>query len=78
MLHVPTDKASKKIYQPMFILSFYLLVVDKYSRYLWLFAFVSKYTPVKNIKQFLNTYGIVSGPKWEHANQRGELVKLLL
>ena len=53
----------------------YLLVVDEYSRYLWIFLFASKSPPVDTVTKFLNTHGLSSGPKWIRTDQGGELAK---
>ena len=39
----------------------YLLLVDLFTRYLWIFLSKNKHPPLRTIKQFLRTYGLQNG-----------------
>ena len=53
----------------------YLLIVDEFSRYRWVFLFASKSPPTDTITTFLNKHGLPSGSKWVRRDQGGELAK---
>ena len=47
----------------------YLLIVDKYSRYMWVFLFANKSPPIKTIKNILCTYGLTTGLRQIQSDQ---------
>ena len=53
----------------------YLLIVDLFTRYVWIFLSKNKHPPLKTIKQFLRTYGLKSGVRIIRTDQGGELSK---
>ena len=53
----------------------YLMIVDKYRRYTWLFIFSNKTTPIETIKIFLNTHGLKNGLGQVRTDQGGELAR---
>ena len=56
----------------------YLLIVDLFTRYLWIFLSKNKHPPLKTIKQFLRTYGLKKGVRIIRTDQGGELSKSTL
>ena len=58
--------------------SCYLLIVDLFTRYLWVFLSKSKHRPLRTIKQFLRTYGLSAGTRIIQTAQGGELSKSTL
>ena len=55
--------------------NYYVLVVDEYSRHLWVFLFANKSPPIDTIKTFLSTHGHKSGLRRIRTDQGGELDK---
>ena len=53
----------------------YLLVVDLFTRYIWIFLSKNKHPPLRTIKQFLRTYGLKQGVRIIRTDQGGELSK---
>ena len=53
----------------------YLLIVDYFTRYLWVFLTKNKSPPIKTVKQFLRTYGNKDGIRIIRTDQGGELAK---
>ena len=53
----------------------YLLIVDFYTRYTWVFLSKNKAPPVRILTTFLNTYGNKSGPRIIRTDQGGELAR---
>ena len=51
----------------------YLMTIDKYSRYTWLFLFADKSPHIDTIKTFLNTHSLKDGLRQVRKDQRGEL-----
>ena len=56
----------------------YLLIVDLFTRYLWIFLSKNKHPPLRTIKQFLRTYGLKEGVRIIRTDQGGELSKSTL
>ena len=56
----------------------YLLIVDLFTRYLWVFLSKNKHPPIKVTKQFLRTYGNKSGTRIVRTDQGGELARSAL
>ena len=53
----------------------YLLIVDYYTRYTWVFLSKNKAPPVRILTTFLNTYGNKSGTRIIRTDQGGELAR---
>ena len=53
----------------------YLLVIDYFTRYLWVFLTKNKSPPVKTVTQFLRTYGNQDGVRIIRTDQGGELAR---
>ena len=53
----------------------YLLIVDKYSRHLWVLLFASNSPPADTTTTFVNIHGLRSGICYVRTDQRGELAK---
>ena len=56
----------------------YLLIVDLFTRYLWVFLSKNKHPPIKVMKQFLRTYGNKEGTRIIRTDQGGELARSAL
>ena len=56
----------------------YLLIVDLFTRYLWIFLSKNKHPPLRTVKQFLWTYGQKHGVRIVRIGQCGELSKSTL
>ena len=56
----------------------YLLIVDLFTRYLWVFLSKNKQPPIRVTKQFLRTYGNTSGTRIVRTDQGGELARSAL
>ena len=56
----------------------YLLIVDLFTRYLWIFLSKNKHPPLQTVKQFLRTYGLKQGVRIIRTDQGGELSKSTL
>ena len=50
----------------------YLLIVDLFTRYLWIFLSKNKHPPLQTIRQFLRTYGLRRGVRVIRTDQGGE------
>ena len=53
----------------------YLLIVDEFSRHLWIFLFANKSPPVKTVTTFLDHFGNKCGLRRARTDQGGELAK---
>ena len=53
----------------------YLMIVDEYSRYMWLFLFSDKTPPIVTTKSFLNTHSLKDRLRHIRTDQGGELIK---
>ena len=54
----------------------YLIIVDSYTRYTWIYLSSSKHPPLTIVKQFLDRYGIQNGTlRQVRCDQGGELAK---
>ena len=53
----------------------YLLIVDEYSRHLWIFLFADIYPPITTVTSFLSKHGTKSGLRRVRTDQGGELAK---
>ena len=53
----------------------YLLIVDYFTRFLWVFLTKNKSPPIKTEAQFLRTYGNCNGVRIIRTDQGGELAK---
>ena len=53
----------------------YLLIVDYYTRYIWVFLTKNKTPPLRIVTQFLNTYGNKNGVRIIKTDQGGELAR---
>ena len=53
----------------------YLLIVDEYSRYMWVFLFASKSPPIETVKTFLATHGLKHGLRRVRTDLGGELAR---
>ena len=51
----------------------YLMIIDEFSRYMWLFLFADKSPPIDTIKNFLDTNGLKDGLRQVRTDQGGEL-----
>ena len=56
----------------------YLLIIDLYTRYLWVFLSKNKHPPIRVMKQFLRTYGNKEGTRMVRTDQGGELARSAL
>ena len=56
----------------------YLLIIDLFTRYLWVFLSKNKHPPLRTVKQFLRTYGLSTGTRIIRTDQGGELSKSTL
>ena len=56
----------------------YLLIVDLFTRYLWIFLSKNKHPPLRTVKQFLWTYGQKHGVRIVWTDQGGDLSKSTL
>ena len=56
----------------------YLLIVDLFTRYLWIFLSKNKHPPLQTVKQFLRTYGLKKGVRIIRTDQGGELARSTL
>ena len=56
----------------------YLLIVDIFTMYLWVFLSKNKYHPIKVTIQFLRTYGNKEGTRIVQTDQGGELARSAL
>ena len=55
--------------------SCYLLIIDSYTRYIWIFLNKNKNPPIKTVTQFLKSYGIKGPNCIVRTDQGGELAK---
>ena len=53
----------------------YLLIIDYYTRYTWVFLSKNKAPPINTISQFLRTYGLTDGVRHVRTDQGGELAR---
>ena len=53
----------------------YLLIVNYFTQYLWVFLTKNKTPPIKTVSQFLRTYGNNNGVRIIRTDQGGELAK---
>ena len=53
----------------------YLLIIDYYTRYTWVFLSKNKAPPLRTITQFLRTYGNTDGVRIIRTDQGGELAR---
>ena len=53
----------------------YLLIVDYYTRYIWVFLSKNKSPPIRVVSNFLNTYGNKDGTRIIRTDQGGELAR---
>ena len=53
----------------------YLLIIDYYTRYLWIFLSKNKQPPIKVLHKFLRTYGQRQGIRTIRTDQGGELAR---
>ena len=58
--------------------SCYLLIIDLYTRYIWIFMSKNKHPPLQTVRQFLRTYGLTNGVRIIRTDQGGELSKSTL
>ena len=58
-------------------LNCYLLIVDKFSRHIWIFLFANKSPPIAIVTAFLANHGIKTGIRQALAEQGGELTKII-
>ena len=56
----------------------YLLIVDLFTRYLWVFLSKNKHPPLRTVTQFLRTYGLTDGVRIVRTDQGGELSRSTL
>ena len=56
----------------------YLLIIDMFTRYLWIFLSKNKHPPVQVVRQFLRTYGNKEGTRVIRTDQGGELARSAL
>ena len=55
--------------------NYYLLIVDYFTRYTWVFLSKNKAPPVRLLTTFLQTYGNKNGTRIVHTDQGGELAR---
>lgn len=54
----------------------YLIIVDSYTRYAWVFLSATKEPPLNTVKTFLNRYGLTTGTQRQiRCDQGGELAR---
>ena len=53
----------------------YFLIVDEFSRHLWMFLFANKLPPINTITSFLNTHGLKTSLRRVRTGQGGRLIK---
>ena len=53
----------------------YLLIVDEYSRHLWIFLFADKSPPIATVTSFISNHGTTSGLLRVRTDQGGKLAK---
>ena len=53
----------------------YVLIVDHFTRYIWVFLTKNKTPPINIVTQFLNTYGTKDGVRIIRTDQGGELAR---
>ena len=56
----------------------YLIIVDEYSRHIWVFLFAGKSPPAETITKFLDAYGFKTGLRFVRTDQGGELAESTL